>query len=97
MPIVYSHAGEASLSGEAKKPNAVSTMTGPSRFSGRARHEAKPLPSSEAPSTTVSTALGSLGRSGGWCDASTTAPTIASTPAPATTHSLGFIRPALSP
>jgi hypothetical protein len=96
VPIVYIHAGEASVSWEAKNPNAVSTITGPSRLSGRARQEVSPLPSSEAPRTTVSTASGSVGRVGVRCAARYTAATSAAAPAPATAHSLSFISSGLS-
>ena len=80
-PIVFSHGGEAFTSCAANQAKPVSTMIWPSRFSGRARHEASPQPSSEAPTSSSSTGPGSVGRPGGWCAASQTAPAPASTPA----------------
>ena len=87
-PIVFSHGAEASISCAANQAKPVNTMIRPSRFSGRARHEASPQPSSEAPTSSVSTAPGSVGRPGGWCAASHTAPAPASTPAAASTRQL---------
>ena len=81
LPIVYRTELGASLSSPANHANPVATMIGPSRLSGRACHDASPLPSSEAPTTNVSTGPGSVGRSGGTCVASQTAAPAAAAPA----------------
>ena len=62
-PIVYSGALVASLSSPANQAKPVSTITGPSRLSGLARHDARPLPISETPTSSVRYAPGSVGRS----------------------------------
>ena len=83
LPIVYTTEFGASLSSPANQAKPVATMIGPSRLSGRACHEARPLPSSEAPTTNVSTGPGSVGRSGGTRAASQTATPAAAAPATA--------------
>ena len=61
-PSVYSGALVASLSSPANQTKPVRTITGPSLFSGLARHEASPQPISDAPTSAVSTGPGSVGR-----------------------------------
>src|ERR1700729_1844802 len=61
-PTVYSGALVASLSSPANQTKPVRTITGPSRLSGRARHEASPQPISDAPTRAVSNGPGPVGR-----------------------------------
>src|ERR1700679_3604724 len=91
VPIVYSHGVDASLSWAANHAKPVTTMIGPTRFSGRLRQEARPQLSIDTPTTGVRIAPGSVGplRAGG--AASHVAPIAASAPPPATTESLAFI------
>src|ERR1700733_11838027 len=90
-PKVYTPAPEASLSWLANQANAVNTITSPIRFSGRARHETSPQPSSDAPTNSVRAAPGPVVRSAGWWAASHTAPAPARTPRPAIATSLFLI------
>jgi hypothetical protein len=61
-PTVYSNGLDASLSWPANHAKPVRTITWPSRLSGRARHDPRPLPSSDAPTKRVSKGPGSVGR-----------------------------------
>src|ERR1700760_4626876 len=61
-PTVYSGALVASLRSPANHRKPVSTIVGPSRLSGLARHVARPLPISDTPTHSVREGPGSVGR-----------------------------------
>ena len=73
-PIAFNQGGVASIRSAANQAKPMNTMILPTRFSGRARQDASPHPSNEAPTSSVRTGPGSVGRPRGWCTASQTAP-----------------------
>jgi hypothetical protein len=72
-----------------KKP--VPTMIGPTRFSGRARQDSRPLPINNQPTNSTSVALGTCGRSGPASPVIQAAPVPASSPATPSPISFAFI------